>query len=93
MKAAERLLQESYDREHREALRAFVQTPHGRALYQSAYDARLAFNVRQGDPMDIARQNADREALEWVGRSDEFAFPKMPVWMLSQDARDCQRGA
>ncbi|MBN8625803.1 MAG: hypothetical protein J0M17_09965, partial [Planctomycetes bacterium] len=88
MKAAEQLLQESYDREHRDALRAFVQTPHGRTLYQSAYDARLAFNLRQGDPMDIARQNAEREALEWVGRCDEFAFPKMPVWMLSQDVAD-----
>lgn len=87
MKAAERLLQENYEREHREALQVFVQTPDGRRLYQSAYDARLAFNVRQGDPMEVAKRNADREALEWVGRSDDFAFPKMPVWMLSQDVQ------
>ncbi len=85
MKAAERLLQESYERDCREALRVFVQSSDGTRLYQAAYDARLAFNLRQGDPLEVARRNAEAEALEWVGRSDEFPFPKMPVWMLSRN--------
>lgn len=84
MKAAERLLQQSYENEHRDALQAFLRTPEGKKLYQPAYDARLAFNVRQGDPLEVAKRNADREAQEWVGRSEEFPFPKMPVWMLSR---------
>jgi len=85
MKAAERLLQTDYERQQREAVKAFVATPGGKKLYQSAYEARLAFNLRQGDPQEIANRNAHAEALEWVGRCDEFSFPEMPVWMLTQN--------
>ncbi|MBN8626659.1 MAG: hypothetical protein J0M17_14315 [Planctomycetes bacterium] len=84
MKAVERLLQADYERQRREALKTFVQTPTGRKLYQAAYDFRLAFNLRQGDPSEVAQRNADAEALEYLGRSDEFSFPEMSVWMLAE---------
>ncbi len=84
LKAAERLLQASYERERHAALSAFVATPAGRKLYDTAVELRMAINLRQGDHPDIARRTAQTEAFDLVGRSDDFVFPQLPVWMLSQ---------
>ncbi len=37
-------LKADYDKQQRQALQLFVQTPAGKRLYDSAYQVRLAFN-------------------------------------------------
>lgn len=84
MRAAERLLHDQYRQERQAALHAFIRGELGRKLYRMAYDARFVFNTVQGDPPESARQRANEEALEWVARADEFAFPEFSVWIMQQ---------
>jgi hypothetical protein len=86
LQAAERLLRNEYDRQRRESLTAFLKTEPGRGLYELAYQSRLAFNSAQGNPVPVAQQYAASEAMEWVDRQDEFAFPEFPVWSLARHA-------
>lgn len=81
---SERHLAVEYESQRRDAIRAFASTSHGKELYQSAYQFRLAVNLRQGDPPEIARASADKEAIEMLGRSDEFSFPELAVWRLER---------
>lgn len=84
LKASERLLRESYVQQRREALMTFLRGESGRKLYDTAYQARLAFNKAQGDPQEVASRRANDEALEWIERTDEFVFPEFDVWALVQ---------
>lgn len=88
MNVAERLLQGEYERQRRETLKAFLQGKQGRELYERAYEARLAWNQAKGEVPEIARRQSMTEAIEWVDRCDEFAFPEFPVWTLARQATD-----
>jgi hypothetical protein len=88
MKVAEQLLREQYKQQRQEGLKLFLKGDSGRSLYKMAYDARLAWHKAQGYHDDIANQRANDEALEWIERGEEFAFPEFAIWTLAQPNLD-----
>jgi hypothetical protein len=82
--ASERLLEKQYEQTREHALTDFVRGDAGRRLYRLAYEARLAFNRAAGKPDGVASKIAHDEARQWVDKSEDFAFPKYSVWLLTQ---------
>lgn len=88
MKAAEKLLAADYQKQRREALRSFLKTPAGQALYTRAYDASLTLWQARGEPQPVAQQRAADDAIAWTDRCDDFVFAEFPVWMLARQNFD-----
>ncbi len=84
MRAAEKILAGEYEKERREALHLFLQTPAGKKLYAGAYDATLALWKARGEPEPIAARRASDDALVWTERCDNFVFPEFSVWILAR---------